>query len=510
MGGEAAGEVAAQHAVDAIKIRLLQETGTVARRLREAIAGANNEIYRLAEQNALWRGMGCVLTAALIDEGILHVGHVGDSRLYMVRDGQIKKITSDHSPVGQREDAGALTELEAMSHPRRNEVLRDIGSQLHKPDDPDFIEYLQVPFDDETAMILCSDGLSDLLPSNEILQILKENAGEPRDCVRSLIEKANSAGGKDNISVIVVEANGFAAAALRQTQKQRSQAQSARHLAPNPTPAKLSFLRHRWAFLCYGVLTGVFVNLLWVHFRKSVEETPKAPEIVQLPRVIAVEPGSPEYSTIAKALEAARPGDRIEVSEGEYNESVRLRDGVEILARSPGRTILRPTTSISDANAVITADGINRCEISGFVIRADSSSELLYGIRISSSNVNLSNMEVTGASRAGILIDGNSAGTVAASYVHANSGPGILVAGVANPLLIGNVVHANGATRRNASPGIYITGNSNPEVKRNVFSGNGAGAIRLQNQALKEKMMDNLFIGPRRPAGTVVVERNRQ
>ena len=144
-GGEAAGEVAAQQAVDLIRKRLDEETGTASRRLREAIAGANNEIYRLAERNPEWRGMACVLTAAIIEGSTLHVGHVGDSRLYEIHGKTIRKITSDHSPVGQKEDSGELSELEAMRHPRRNEVFRDVGSQLHKPDDPDFIEYLQVP-----------------------------------------------------------------------------------------------------------------------------------------------------------------------------------------------------------------------------------------------------------------------------------------------------------------------------------------------------------------------------
>jgi PPM family protein phosphatase len=90
MGGEAAGEVAAQQAVDFIKSRLHQETGTAARRLREAIAGANNEIYRLAERNPQWKGMACVLTAVVIEDGFLHIGHVGDSRLYYIRDYNIR------------------------------------------------------------------------------------------------------------------------------------------------------------------------------------------------------------------------------------------------------------------------------------------------------------------------------------------------------------------------------------------------------------------------------------
>jgi hypothetical protein len=89
-------------------------------------------------------------------------------------------------------------------------------------------------------------------------------------------------------------------------------------------------------------------------------------------------------------------------------------------------------------------------------------------------------------------------------------GPGIVTAGTASPLLIGNLVYANGISRTNLSPGLYITGNSNPEARRNVFSGNGLGAILLQRQELKDKMMDNLFINSGKPGRAVIVERVRQ
>ena len=181
MGGEAAGEIAAENAVDFIQKRLRQETGTVARRIREAITAANNEIHRLAERKPEWHGMACVLTLAVIEDGIMHLGHVGDTRLYKVRGREIRKVTPDHSPVGRREDSGELTELEAMRHPRRNEVYRDIGSQPHKPEDDDFVEYLQVPFEADAAALLCSDGLSDMLTSSEILAAVERNAGNPRE-----------------------------------------------------------------------------------------------------------------------------------------------------------------------------------------------------------------------------------------------------------------------------------------------------------------------------------------
>jgi PPM family protein phosphatase len=496
MGGEAAGEIAAQHAVNAIAARLHQETGSVERRIREAIAGANNEIYRMAERNPSWRGMACVLSIVAVTDGMLHIGHVGDSRIYRISQGKIRKLTSDHSPVGQREDAGQISEPEAMRHPRRNEVFRDVGSQLHKPDDADFIEYIQAPFEKDSALILCSDGLSDMLASREILQAALDNAGEPRDCVRVLIEKANAAGGKDNISVIMIEGETFAASCANQ-----------RILSKKIGGLSFSFLQSRCFFLLYGLIAGLLASLLWIRNEPIQKEMP-ASQVNRTANVLFVEPSSPEYPYISKALEASRPGDRIEIGDGEYGEAIRLKEGVELAARSPGKAILHLSQIIPGSNAAISADGIKRGSVSGLIVKAEPGTGLPYGIRMSNSNVRFTNMEISGAGSAGILIEGNSSGEIAASYVYQNSGPGILVTGDANPLLTGNVVYANGISKDKShiAPGLHITGRSDPEVKRNVFSGNGAAPIWIQRQELKQKLMDNMFTGFTRPARAIVLE----
>ena len=124
VGGQAAGEKAAETALTMVRTRLERETGAIEDRVREAITLANNEIHRLASLRAEWQGMACVLTLALVNNGDVVVGHVGDTRLYKLRAGRIEKLTRDHSPVGEREDGGELSEREAMQHPRRNEVDR--------------------------------------------------------------------------------------------------------------------------------------------------------------------------------------------------------------------------------------------------------------------------------------------------------------------------------------------------------------------------------------------------
>ena len=179
IGGQAAGEKAAEIAVERVRARLERVTGTADQRIREAITMANNEIYRQAHGNPEWEGMACVLTVALLENGSAVIGHVGDSRLYQIRGGEIRKVTHDHSPVGEREDAREISEAEAMRHPRRNEVYRDVGSEEHSPDDADFIEVQHIPFDPDSALLLCSDGLSDQVPSNKIREAVERHAGNP-------------------------------------------------------------------------------------------------------------------------------------------------------------------------------------------------------------------------------------------------------------------------------------------------------------------------------------------
>src|SRR5689334_4904859 len=180
IGGHAAGEKAADVALSMIRNRLERQTGTADERIREAITVANNEILRLARRNPEWDGMACVLTVAVVEGDSVSIGHVGDSRLYKIRGGRIEKITHDHSPVGEREDNLDISEADAMRHPRRNEVYRDVGSEEHTPDDADFIESIRIPFEPDSALVLCSDGLSDQVTSAEILRIVSQDGKDPQ------------------------------------------------------------------------------------------------------------------------------------------------------------------------------------------------------------------------------------------------------------------------------------------------------------------------------------------
>lgn len=209
LGGHAAGEKAAEIAVDVIAQALTPASGDIERRVRHAIAQANNEIFREASENPDWYGMACVLTLAVVHEETVTVGHVGDSRLYLVWNGTVRKLTSDHSPVGEQEDQGELTEAQAMLHPRRNEVFRDVGSRLRNAGDDDFVEVKSFPFHPAAALLLCSDGLSDALTSSEMNEIIEQYDGDPAKIAQQLVNAANEEGGVDNVSVVFVAGPDF-------------------------------------------------------------------------------------------------------------------------------------------------------------------------------------------------------------------------------------------------------------------------------------------------------------
>jgi serine/threonine protein phosphatase PrpC len=249
IGGHVAGELAAQTAVEQIRDRLGASDGPSGDRVREAITHANNQIFAMAEQNPELAGMSCVLTLALVEDGELTVGHVGDSRLYLVWHGSIRKLTPDHSPVGEAEDAGELTEEEAMSHPRRNEVFRDVGSRSRAAEDPEFIEIRKFPFYPDAAILLCSDGLTDQLTAAEVREIVERYDGDAESVALALVEAANHAGGKDNITVL------FAAGPEFRGKTGTTRARDGKRIVRPPWRLP----RGRLAFLCYGVLLGMIV-----------------------------------------------------------------------------------------------------------------------------------------------------------------------------------------------------------------------------------------------------------
>ena len=206
VGGYAGGAQAASIAKEAIVKYMAAPTGDTLTMLREAVVHANNEIVRHRQDDPTLARMCCVLTVAVADaetQRLLYV-HVGDTRLYRLRQERLEKLTHDHSLVGVREDASQLTEREAMSHPRRNEILRDVGSVAHRIDDPDFLESGETDFLPGDALLLCSDGLTDMLTRAQLMDVLTQPISVEEQ-VTELIRQANEQGGQDNITVVLAQ-----------------------------------------------------------------------------------------------------------------------------------------------------------------------------------------------------------------------------------------------------------------------------------------------------------------
>jgi serine/threonine protein phosphatase PrpC len=209
VGGHNAGERAAAIAADVLRGSLER---TSEADLRAAFARASDAIYAEAAHDPALAGMACVCSLAAVSNGHVRFAHVGDTRLYKLHGGNIRKLTRDQSPVGELEDGGALTELEAMRHPRRNEIYKDLGSRPPNPEVAASVQTGEVPFEPDAALLICSDGLTDQVSSGSIRRIVEAFAGSPALAVQELLTAANDAGGKDNVTVVIVEGERFATA----------------------------------------------------------------------------------------------------------------------------------------------------------------------------------------------------------------------------------------------------------------------------------------------------------
>lgn len=215
MGGQASGEVASHLVTKTIleRLRGMHTPGTggieaigepiagaseTSNRLANAIRIANREVRRAAEQNLAWRGMGATVVAVQIDDGRVSVAHVGDSRVYRIRGGQIEQITQDHSFVAEQVRQGMMTQQEAETSKLQNVLLRALGVDGR----------VEVEVDEELGLegdtlLLCSDGLTRELTDSQIAAVVEESATAQRAADR-LVSFANQAGGGDNITVIVI------------------------------------------------------------------------------------------------------------------------------------------------------------------------------------------------------------------------------------------------------------------------------------------------------------------
>ncbi|ATD54919.1 Stp1/IreP family PP2C-type Ser/Thr phosphatase [Clostridium chauvoei] len=201
MGGHNAGEVASEMASKKV-IEFIEKNFNYENRyniLKEAVEYANIKVYEFSHGEEEYRGMGTTLTACLITDEFIQVANVGDSSCYGIKGEVIEKITKDHSLVQELLDFGSITEEEAEKHPQRNIITRAIGTKEWVE-----VDIFKVNPKKYNLFLLCSDGLSNEVKSNDILSILSEYSNLGEVC-EILIDLAKSRGGRDNITVVLFE-----------------------------------------------------------------------------------------------------------------------------------------------------------------------------------------------------------------------------------------------------------------------------------------------------------------
>ena len=195
MGGHRAGEVASATAIDALKVAYLD-----GQRLDQAVGAANAAVFARAAEDASLRGLGTTLTAIALHDSTAELGHVGDSRAYLMRDGAVTQVTEDHSLVEQLVREGRLTPEEAQNHPQRAIITRALGV------DPNVaVDTYRIDLKPGDRLMICSDGLTNMLSDDTIAQTLRRHA-DPQQAADTLVDMANQAGGDDNITVILLDA----------------------------------------------------------------------------------------------------------------------------------------------------------------------------------------------------------------------------------------------------------------------------------------------------------------
>jgi protein phosphatase len=198
MGGAQAGEVASQLAAAAVRETAVDAGGE--QRIVDLIQEANRRVYDRSNTDPHTSGMGTTMTVAIAGDDHVAFGHVGDSRAYLIRDGRIEQLTEDHSLVNELMKSGKLSPEEAETHPQRSVITRALGT------DPDVdVDTFSVPAQSGDLFLLCSDGLTDMVEQDAILDLVERDRDSIDDALKSLVKAANRGGGEDNITIVAFE-----------------------------------------------------------------------------------------------------------------------------------------------------------------------------------------------------------------------------------------------------------------------------------------------------------------
>ena len=204
MGGHAAGEIASRATIKAFEaathsLRHEQGEGSISSALRQAFDKANEHVFKMAVSNEKYTGMGTTMTALYLPgDGTAYCCHIGDSRLYLYRDGVLQQLTKDHTYVANLQEKGEITEEEAFVHPQRHMLLKALGVE-----EEIMADVLHFELQGQDRLLLCSDGLSDMLRDVEIASIIGDE--DVQQAAYRLLELSLVNGGRDNVTLILID-----------------------------------------------------------------------------------------------------------------------------------------------------------------------------------------------------------------------------------------------------------------------------------------------------------------
>jgi len=253
MGGAQAGEIASQMAAEEFaQVGLADLHGEAA--LRELVAQANERIYARAAGDRGLAGMGTTVTAALVGEGDVAFANVGDSRAYLMRGGSLRRLSDDHSLVGELVRSGELTEAEAGQHPQRSVITRVVGAEPRVE-----VDTFSLTVEDGDLIMLCSDGLNTMVDDAGIARVMAGD-GSAEEIARSLVRAALAAGGEDNVTAIVLRIGAV-------EEGQERQAPSVvREGAARPRRGRAALKVVVSALVAGALAAAAITGLRWSHF----------------------------------------------------------------------------------------------------------------------------------------------------------------------------------------------------------------------------------------------------
>ncbi|WP_166238106.1 Stp1/IreP family PP2C-type Ser/Thr phosphatase [Paenibacillus turpanensis] len=205
MGGHQAGDTASQLTIETIQAELTEtvhadmDEEELKEAIRSAILRANDAVFQAASEKEHYHGMGTTVVVALADEQRIFLGHIGDSRAYLIGDEGIKQLTEDHTLVNELLKNGQISKEEAHMHPRRNVLTRALGTEQHVD-----VDSTELPWKPQDQLLLCTDGLTNQVGEEQMLAIL-QSGSSAEEKVEQLVVHALEAGGDDNITVVLLQ-----------------------------------------------------------------------------------------------------------------------------------------------------------------------------------------------------------------------------------------------------------------------------------------------------------------